>query len=1630
MSGKGCLWLSLAFLMLLPQFVAAQVCSPVSGQPDIGFVDLMGSVSGPRNCGGVFACNQPTVAGVRYETQPPACDPTAGPCAIRASVPFQAPGNSQNTDFNFRPLVLEWTDPNSNPAGSCGAGNNFNIEDGEAWIQIGGFSCGASFTGGVYELRVRACPCLTPPFCVCDELSTMTSVDLTEPAIAAAVCPPPPRPWGCGEGNSCQAGCMGPNGTGAGGQGSGGSSAAGGGPGLGGSTFGGGAFVRYQAGGVGEPGQPLPADWTTILGRYWSHDYAERIVPDPDDSHVWLLTRYATFREFTDADLDGTYETAVPSDEYRELTKTPTGWELRELDGMIHAYDLQGRWSSTTDRNGNAKTAIYDAMNRLERVDFPDGRHELFAYDGAGRLDTITEVGVDDTSTRVWDYDWTGDDLTGIDRPDGRSWSLRYDDAQNPGFMTRLTLIGDDGTSERIEGAWEYDEQGNVVATWRGAIDKNDPDAVDRWLFSFDDPALPVTTTVTDPLGTVSMHTFGRDDGSEKPRLEGVSGDCPTSCGAGPNSTTSYTDAAHPLRPTSITNGRGFATQMTYDSFGQLMSRTEAFGQPEERTTVWEYSATFPALITRIERPSTTGDPLDLRVTELMRDANGNVERQIEEGVEDGSAFSLETVMTYTPEGMLETLDGPDHGTADLVTFVYDTANRGGLVLDERIDPIIGTTDFGHDAFNRRTSVIDVNSVETATEYDPADRLRFVRRRGAAGDGSEDLVTESRYTTFGDLFQAVLPEQNVVEYSYDTIGRLTAVERKPDDQPGSHGQRVRYGLNAFGQRDLEIFERWETDAWVEHSRIDYDYATRCHLDSITIGSGTEMSRTEYTYDCNNNLMQSWDANQDRDDGDPPSTTFQYDSLDRLVEIQQPFGGGGGGMAETRYTYDTQDHLASIEDGERTRTTYEYSDRDLLTSETSEVSGLRLHTYSSSGMLATSTDARGVVESREYDALDRLVRIDFPDDSQDVVRVFDDPNTSFSTGRLSRISREGRDIEYEYDRFGRVLRDGELIYSYDRNGNRTRIEYPGGESARYMFDFADRESELEFDDGQTLRSVVTSANYLPSGPLDSLTFGNSLQEQRSYDSRYFPSRIEVVDGSSPILDWDYTVDPVGNPTSIVDLLNSANNRSFGYQPYQYFITEGSGPWGSRVWTYDKSGNRLTEIRDGGNPDIYSYSPNLAGGNSPQLDLVQLGVMGQRDLAYDSAGNRTRVDVGGNVIDRTYDDAGRLSSQQRPLAEARTSFLYDGRGFLRQAEGRAPAPSGTGVFCDGFESGDTSAWGGGGGGSTCLDVQTDTPLYSSGGLLHAVATSEGPTRILYFAGRPVSQTGAHPMFLTTDYLGTPILATDEVDGSTIWTGGFEPFGGDYSGAVQAGVILAKPGQWRTAAWDESDLGDQARYNLHRWYTPSSGSFTRPDPIGLVVGGANPYYYAEQNPSRFVDPSGLATCVLITGMTQPLDSFTFLPGHAGMFFFGPCGSSSGGDSSESCQSPAPFLYDPNGGYPGRFEGVGQSYILDENIEDWSLFDYFDYHCDGRSASIEVYCFQTTCCEEQQIQERIGNGGSLPLGCSLAVTGALNTVGPFGSLGSGATPGLLRRSLNRVLRNNHSTAGVAAFRCQGEKP
>ena len=1344
---------------------------------------------------------------------------------------------------------------NCNPIAVCGLlGAEILTDVGTATLQVSCPAFAAAAGSKVFSISAYACQTFTGE---CTQ-----KLDIPNLNVWNSVCRRPPC---CETEKPCEACAIG-GGTG-------------GGPtGPGKPAAGGGATLRYRAGGAGDPLFPGASLWRSALGRYWSHDYAERIVLDPDASHVWLLTQHATFREFTDADSNGLYEKNQPTDEFRRLRRVASGWELVGLDGKIQSFDVQGRWTRTQDPHGSAKVAFYSG-DQLIRVDMPDGRSETFSYHPDGKLAALTEVGVDGVTSRTWSYLWTGDDLARINAPDGRSWSFRYDDPRLPGYMTRMTLIGTDG-GERVEGAWEYDAQGNLTRTWKGDPSPGSPGALGLTSYSYNHPYLPWETRVTDPLGRVTTYTVGRDPVSQKPRIESVSGDCP-SCGLGPNSQISYDDPAHPILKTREVDGRGTVTLYSYNANGQMTSRTEASGTPTQRTTSWEYGGPFPGLVTAIEQASTSGT--GSRRTLFTYNGQGSLLTRTEQGVESGSSYNLITTYTHNTAGKLEEIDPPGYGTQDAARFTYDPA-RGNLIPTTRIDPIIGATLLGHDAWNRRTAMTDPTGVRTLTFYDDLDRVTEVIQEGAVPE--ESLVTRYEYNVFGDLVRTVLPQGNLVEYGYDSAGRLISVEKRPDRT--TPGERALYTLNSYSHRIREDLQRWNGTSWVTDSFTAYEYSTRCQLDKILHADG---SVTEYAYDCNGNPERTWDANHPSNNRSTLATrTYEYDRLNRLTSAIQPWTGGGGN-AVSRFEYDVRDHITKVTDPEGNVTRYSYSDRDLLTSQASEISGTTEYRYNEHGELISETDARGVTVLRSIDALDRTLFIDYPEDALDTLFTYDDPLIPFSKGRLIATTRNGEILPYRYDRFGRIIRDGALTYAYDMNGNRREIGYPGGMRAIYTFDFADREEHLALQEpGQSPKTIASEAEYLASGPLTSLVLGNGLTEARTYDLRYFPTGIRVPGK----LDWQYTTDHVGNVLVIGDALAPATQRSFTYQDVSYFLTGGNGPWGRLSWTYDKLGNRLSQTRDNV-VENYTYARNPAGGNNPLLTTVTPpdpgGVM---RFYYDAAGNQTYQTSGEKKLRFTYNAERRLSQVSADAAGQSPTFTrmtYDSRSFLLSST---------------FSSSN---------GATPT-LRSHATLSSEGRLYHksssalpaAFSPRQEPSNqedgyVLYFAGRPVavlqttvllspdaesSQT-RRLSYITVDHLGTPALTTEE-NGNVLWSGGFEPFGGDFSQAEDTGLFLRLPGQWSDDTWQNNILSSGLLYNLYRWYSAGTGRYSRPDPLGLSANEMNLFAYSRQSPLTRTDPLGLYTVEYNVTHNAVVDPFPICGSHvactrAGISLLCPC-------------------------------------------------------------------------------------------------------------------------------------------------
>ncbi|NJM30789.1 MAG: hypothetical protein HC855_12435 [Rhizobiales bacterium] len=114
----------------------------------------------------------------------------------------------------------------------------------------------------------------------------------------------------------------------------------------------------------------------------------------------------------------------------------------------------------------------------------------------------------------------------------------------------------------------------------------------------------------------------------------------------------------------------------------------------------------------------------------------------------------------------------------------------------------------------------------------------------------------------------------------------------------------------------------------------------------------------------------------------------------------------------------------------------------------------------------------------------------------------------------------------------------------------------------------------------------------------------------------------------------------------------------------------------------------------------------------------------------------------------------------------------------------------------------------------------------------------------------------MAVHTDHLTRPIRLTN-ASKTQVWNAVWTPFGTAHAIAGTATQNLRFPGQYFLI---EQGLA----YNWHRFYDPTTGRYTQPDPLGFVDGPAI-YAYAGNSPLMNVDPDGKQR-IRLPGSSRP--------------------------------------------------------------------------------------------------------------------------------------------------------------------
>jgi RHS repeat-associated protein len=1184
-------------------------------------------------------------------------------------------------------------------------------------------------------------------------------------------------------------------------------------------------------------------------------------------------------------------------------------WPLQNQVRSTFDYDLSGAavWTDLAERkvwtfapggglrsvrsltDGREWTIVRDASGDPTRVTDSWGTASWIITVDHGRH-LVTSVGIEGRDDLTWTYQYeVTDDLTSVLAPDNAVWRTYH-------YTNHLMTDARDSLGHLIE-SHTYDSNGAAISSVgpSGEISSVAINSSGRSSFER-------STTVTWRSGRVGTY-YSRAIGGTR-RVVEVHNGC-SSC-SGETAIYVYDSAGNLLRSQ---DGRGYVDVSTYDDRNRLTLITRHLRpsgcDPATSSTSCVLTTDALATATLATTPATVseqrvyGNPnWPDRPTQVMTDsiygagAFGRVEtftydavtgealvhtiggktgspavseiHTITAALYDGTetaafdvcggvcAFTSAMQSLPQPRGRRKAVDGPRTDVADITQWVYypndagvPASFRGRLAATREANGL--TTYYeDYDVFGNARRVVDPNGVATERTYDALGRLLTSTVKAVSDCDTDsdplcdtDITTSRTYSSGGGpLATESRPMGGVTSYVYDGRRRMQSLTRTVS---ATLSERIEYDYDpGSGKRSVERFRDNRTGDWVTRRSESYHYdqddrlSQRIHADSATV---------TYSYDPSGNILSVKDENHVAG-----NTHYAYDAAGRLQSVTQTLAGVTGNAITTAYAYDLHGNLTSVTDPNGNVTSYVYDDFGRVLSQTSAVTGTTTYSYDPAGNLLTTSSANGSTTVRTYDELGRVTEADSTGGSgpESVLWQYDSPDQQFGLGRLTLMSDPSGETAYDYDRMGRIVREGlpgggsekgsgPITYAYDSDGNLSALGYPSGNRLQYTSDLAGRpigvtrEKQMAISGSRSV-PLVSRVEYLPFGPLTKVDFGNGTTREATYDQRYRITANTLHNANGALADYRYALDNAGNITGMNDAVAASYNRTFGYDDLNRLTssTTGTSLWGNATYVYDRMGN-MKSFNVGSRAGSFTYS----GSTSKVATVTEGGVTSTLD--YDPAGNELH---GGSQSVFTYSSRNLLES------DGTNVYTYDGRGVRRTARTLSLAiqPSDQPV---------QSYWY-----STNLHLLAEATKHMGGsGAFNASGTSE----FVWMGNLPIAQfdaSGATPTlrYTFTDHLGTPIIQTDAT-GAIAWRAEYEPYGRIH--AIRAGANLYQP---LRLPGQEGREGSEY-YNIFRWYRSGWGRYTQSDPIGLN-GGANLYQYATENPLSFFDPRGLSVIHAPTG------------------------------------------------------------------------------------------------------------------------------------------------------------------------
>jgi RHS repeat-associated protein len=1081
----------------------------------------------------------------------------------------------------------------------------------------------------------------------------------------------------------------------------------------------------------------------------------------------------------------------------------PSLYRLTLANGMV--YEIEENVGIKIIKDIRGDTLTYN----VNGIQSSRGESLTFTRDAQNRITSITDL----TGKTVTYHYNQNDDLDYVVDQLGQTTTYTYQEGHlleeyfDPSGL-RLAKNIYDASGRLIQ---TIDADGNVVEFTHN-IEGNEEIVKDKLgrisLFVYDDEGNVLSQT--NPLGETTLRTYDAK-GNELSVTDALGYTITNTYDANDNlletidalGNTETTTYNAKQSPTSISDKNANTMEIVYNAYNSPRSFTTASGA----TNTYYYDQFGNKTQSINEYNQTTSYLYDQKIIYPLGavSSKGNL---LKETRPDG------TVTTHTYDSSSNLLSSTitlADGTSTTTSSTYDAFNR----MLSSTDALSQTTTYAYDARGNKVSTTDSQGRVSTYTYNNHNKVTLT--------SYPDNTTESKtYDAMDNMLSETNAEGETTSYTYDDADRLTSTTYADGtstsityDATGrtlsttdQNANTTTYTYDAVGNR-LST-----TDAL--NNKTTFTYDAQGNMLTVTDALG---QTTTYTYNALNQRVTTTYADgtsvtEAKNISGLPvvktneagqTTSYGYDTSRTIPLLNQVTLANS---ATTTYSYDSQGKKLAQADALGHTTNWSYKATGELASETLPQGEQKTFTYDATGKQTQITDYANKAQKFIYDSYDRLVRIELADGS----------TTTYAytpSRRVKSITDSQGTIANTYDAMGRLKSQttstgsvtATINYSYDAVGNIVEIQTPQTSISK-TYDALNRLKTVTDAQG-----TVTYA-YDAIGRQTQVTYSNGMTTNYTYDSRNQITSIEHKKSDGTVLQgFTYTLDTVGNRTSIVE--HNSRRVDYTYNEVNQLTQEvvSNDPNGNNTtttFTYDDVGNMLTKTIDTSTSSVtedYSYNAN-----------DQLTTQGSVTFTYDANGNL----VSDDTSTYSYDDKNRLINIITPTNTIEYSYDANDNRIAKTTNN----------------------------GTTTYLIDANTP--------YAQVITENKadgTTVEYTYGNDLLSDGTHSFL--TDALGS---TRGLVDGSETLT--------DSYAYTAYGELASHDGNATNSflfTGEQLDQETEDYYLRARYYSPNSGRFISRDtydgveysPITL-----NHYSYANSNPIKYTDPSGMMSLAGLGG------------------------------------------------------------------------------------------------------------------------------------------------------------------------